>query len=501
MWNGEEILRLAGPTDDSNRGADVASHPSVDRQSPVVVNATDEERARIVRRYRLMSYQPDEWNTLKALSEMKPGEGNFDPKLYQYGGLWVYPVGALLKAASMLHLVELRSDMAWYLDHPAAFSRFYIVARLWSVTWAMIGVVAIFILIRRIVGGTIFPAIASLCFIFMPVVVNMAHEAKPHLAGAVLITLAVLAASRYVERGTRAAWMSAGGFAARRWEWSFPRCRSFSFCRQWCCCAVRPGGRKSSCAAAMAIGVLVYGVTNPYVPDQLRAKRRAGIELRKLQGDVPRPIHPGGTGKRLAISWRPGRRPSWRWPGRLGTLALGFAPCAVRARAGSRRKSRRRSTGLLLAIPAMCVMGQCLLFATGKPGEFAIPAAGGCLPGCGSDRCRRHVLASRFVMQGPHRGPRFSRPLKRRPRCGPHAKLRRAGYLICLLLVFTTAIPGFRYIRAISRATAGRSRRGLSRPPGCSGSNHAGARTIGDLCRPPRRIACRQLIFFASGSF
>ncbi len=156
-----------------------------------------------------MSYQPDEWNTLKALSEMKPGRGQFDPKLYQYGGLWVYPIGAFLKLAALFHLIDLRADAAWYLDHPDAFGRFYVVARLWSVAWGLAGVLTVFSLVRRIVGAVLFPTVAALCFMLMPVVVNMAHEAKPHLAGAVLMLLAVLAAARFVELGTRRAAMAA----------------------------------------------------------------------------------------------------------------------------------------------------------------------------------------------------------------------------------------------------------------------------------------------------
>ena len=62
-----------------------------------MLNETDSQRAEIVRRYRLYSYQPDEMITFNALRQMKPGAGQLDPKLYQYGGLWVYPVGAMLK--------------------------------------------------------------------------------------------------------------------------------------------------------------------------------------------------------------------------------------------------------------------------------------------------------------------------------------------------------------------------------------------------------------------
>src|SRR5687767_608078 len=93
-WTGQQILELAGGWgDDSGTrlGADVDLNPVAGRERVVVLNGTDAQRAEIVRRYRLFSYQPDEMLTLRALSRMKPGRGDLDPRLYQYGGLWIYP--------------------------------------------------------------------------------------------------------------------------------------------------------------------------------------------------------------------------------------------------------------------------------------------------------------------------------------------------------------------------------------------------------------------------
>jgi hypothetical protein len=125
-WSGEKILSLAPPPA-VGAGADVDANP-IRRDVAVVLNETDAQRAEIIRRYRLMSYQPDEFITLKSLSRIRENRG--DPRLYQYGGLWIYPVGALLKLGSIVGVVDLRSDQAFYLDHPEAFGRFYVVARL-----------------------------------------------------------------------------------------------------------------------------------------------------------------------------------------------------------------------------------------------------------------------------------------------------------------------------------------------------------------------------------
>src|SRR5437016_9518358 len=57
-WTGEEILRLAGDrAHDPTRGADVALHRIEDRTRIVPLNETDRQRAELVRRYRLFTYQ------------------------------------------------------------------------------------------------------------------------------------------------------------------------------------------------------------------------------------------------------------------------------------------------------------------------------------------------------------------------------------------------------------------------------------------------------------
>src|SRR5262245_22193255 len=62
-WTGQQIIDLTGALDaDPTKGADVDLNPLLDRTRPIVLNTTDAQRAEIVRRYRLFTFQPDEWN-------------------------------------------------------------------------------------------------------------------------------------------------------------------------------------------------------------------------------------------------------------------------------------------------------------------------------------------------------------------------------------------------------------------------------------------------------
>ena len=203
-WTGEQILALAGGWGDrGDLPSDLDADPLDRTAGPVVLNDTDAKRAAIVLRYRLYSYQPDEMQTFRALASMRPGAGDLDPRFYLYGGLWVYPIGGLLKAASLLGWVTLRSDLPYYLDHPEAFGRFYVVARAYSAAWGVAGVYVCYLLGLRLGGSATAGWYAGLLFALLPVTVNAAHEAKPHLAGAVLSLAAILPAGRYVSTGRR----------------------------------------------------------------------------------------------------------------------------------------------------------------------------------------------------------------------------------------------------------------------------------------------------------
>jgi len=206
-WTGEKIYRLAHADKkfDATRGADVDPDP-IDKSSGQLIHLTktDSDIAKIYLRYRLFTHQPDEMITMMALAGMKPGKLEFDPKLYQYGGLFIYPVGALIKLCGIVGLIEVRGDVVYYLDHPDEFGKFYIVARAYAAAWGLLGLFVIFAIARRISSDAA-GIFAAALFAMMPVVVCMSHEGKPHLPGAVLMLCAVYFAMRAL-RPTRWSW-------------------------------------------------------------------------------------------------------------------------------------------------------------------------------------------------------------------------------------------------------------------------------------------------------
>lgn len=384
-WTGHQVTVRIGDSDvRDEQAADISSNPLDRRTNTVIANATDRDRARIMRRYRLMSYQPDEFATFAALSRMKPGRGDLDPRMYKYGGLWVYPVGGLLKLAAAMGRVRLTPDPAYYLDQPEAFGRFYIVARLYSAVWGLVGIVVVFLLVQRISGSNRAGTCAALCFMLMPVVVTAAHEAKPHLAGTTLTLCAVLAGAKYVESGSRRMGIitavlcgAAVGMVSSALtvllvlptmlvlrEVLCPRAASTAPRRMRGILTPRLLGETGK---LLFVALTVYCVWNPFMPINLlrdRALLRADFAnssdfYHASVIGLPRAAVLSGLGSSFVLAIA----------GVIGAVALGIR--AARVRSAAPQEIRRRAGGLLLAAATLPVGMIFAVFAAGQPADYA----------------------------------------------------------------------------------------------------------------------------------
>jgi 4-amino-4-deoxy-L-arabinose transferase-like glycosyltransferase len=202
-WSGETISQLADTS--AKFSTSQAANIDVDALAPSPgggwenLTANQQDRAKILLRYLLYSNDPDEMTVFQAIRAMNPVTRDFDPRMYQYGGAFIYPVAALLKLASYTPWLELHSDVSYYLDHPEQIARFYLIARGYAALFVLLGILAAYKLgtaLRDRTAGLM----AALLFVFLPVVIDMGHEAKPHLPAAVLAMWAVYAAIRYVQK-------------------------------------------------------------------------------------------------------------------------------------------------------------------------------------------------------------------------------------------------------------------------------------------------------------
>lgn len=351
VWSGQQIAQLAGQRDDAPLGADVDRNPAVRGQ---ILNDTDARRAEIIRRYRLFSYQPDEVVTFLALASMNPQQRDFDPKLYQYGGLWVYPVAALLKIFAQ------PQSQVHYLDHPEDFGQFYVIARLYAAMWGLVGAWAVFRIARRSGAGMLGALGAILLYTLLPVVVNMSHEAKPHLPGAVLILLSAMSGARFVERGGVGWGLLTGTLCGMASGMILSAALAFAIIPAMVMMrAMSWRARLGIAAGAAALGAGVYFLTNPYVLIHLLGDDAV---LRSNLGNTQAMYQFARLGDGIVNAGRLLVEGTT-----LVTTILGILGAVVL----SRRNARIQTTALrLLLIVSALVLAQFIALAAGKPGEY-----------------------------------------------------------------------------------------------------------------------------------
>lgn len=363
-WTGETIVSLA-PRETADRGADVDANPIADRTQTVTLNDTDAKRAEIVRRYRLFSNQPDEMITFKSLAQIKRNGG--DPRLYQYGGLWIYPVGALIKAT-----LNPQASEPYYLDHPELFGRFYVVARAYSAFFGILGAWAVYWIIRRLTGGLLLPVTGGLCFAMLPVVVNLAHEAKPHLAGTSLTLLAVIAAATFVETG-RDKWAGiAGALCGAAFGMIVSSLVAFSI--PFAMVFMRREDnrhRMRSLAIALTCGILVFAITNPFLifnavarPERMRSNLGNSTAMYATGT--------GGLGNAIGLIIE-GASPLVTAVGIAGATFIFGSKLAKKPIASGclLENSVEGDVGWILAAPAALNVVIFMLLASNKPPEYA----------------------------------------------------------------------------------------------------------------------------------
>lgn len=260
-----EAARALRELRERNAGADTDLDPIQNRGEIVELTSDPAHRGEIMLRYRLYSHQPDEMITFRALQRMKPRQFDFDPRLYQYGGGYIYLVGAALGVSSLVGCTQITSDLNTYLASPDLFGRFYVVARLISVVFAAFGLVAAFQLAAT-VGGRRAGWAAFLLIAISPVYLSGALEAKPHLPAAAIGLWVAVFALRTTRQPSPFNIINLGLLAGYSMSLVITGVASLlSFFAAAAAASSRERAKLAPFGWALATAIGVYCFTNPYV--------------------------------------------------------------------------------------------------------------------------------------------------------------------------------------------------------------------------------------------
>lgn len=211
----------------------------------------------------LRSESPDEQKVFVVLAQMRPWKLEFKPLYLHYGGAFIYPFGALLKAASLLGAVVLVPDMSRYLADPAAMGRLYLFGRLFILFFHLATLGLLFDMGKRL-GGWRAGALAAVFFAFCPFVVVQAHTLKPHPYSAFWCVAAARFMLLAFEKGeARSYWLA--GLCAGLAGGSNLSFASFAMLPALAWLLRRaPKGERAAGLGAGALAMLVIALSNPY---------------------------------------------------------------------------------------------------------------------------------------------------------------------------------------------------------------------------------------------
>lgn len=159
------------------------------------------------------SYHPDEQNITYSLRNMRPAQHDLNPHFWGNPTFYTYQVGALALLASKVGVLPPRMDAGYWLTHPDAVRTFYVIGRELSVAYAVLSMVLVFYVTRRITGDKYASAVASLMFVALPVTAVHAHYMTVNASAVFWSLTAMLFALRIQDKPSWANYVFAGIFA------------------------------------------------------------------------------------------------------------------------------------------------------------------------------------------------------------------------------------------------------------------------------------------------
>ncbi len=167
------------------------------------------------RSFYLRGGHEDEPNILNAVARLRPTLRGLNPRIYFYGGAYMYALAAWIAAGAALTPARLVSGLGFYMEHPEQMAWLYYLGRTFSAACYLAVGWLVFRTGRRLFGEPAGLAAAAL-WIAPPGIVILSHAMKPHLMG-MFLTLGAYALCAETLRSGETRWGvwagAAGGLA------------------------------------------------------------------------------------------------------------------------------------------------------------------------------------------------------------------------------------------------------------------------------------------------
>ncbi len=153
-------------------------------------NGNKKMLANFIRPYLLRSNHTDEQMTIAALGGMHPKSFDFNPHIFQYGGTYIYGIGAWLGLSHIIGFIKISPDLNFYFQYPEEMARIFVAGRLLNIIFSIFTMVIMFIIAKKIYS--IRTAILSILFFAIsPAMIFQAHIMKPYIMATTFAMLCV----------------------------------------------------------------------------------------------------------------------------------------------------------------------------------------------------------------------------------------------------------------------------------------------------------------------
>jgi len=156
---------------------DVVSGSALEREN-IVGKGAGESLDRWMMRFKLYSIEADEHLSIMALARIKPGTGQFDPHFYQYGGAWLYPLGAWYFALSKTGIIDTAPLEAMFAA-PDKMDAVYLWGRIFVILSVALAGIVLFSTALRISTPSSALLIMAI-FLCAPATIMFSQVLKPH---------------------------------------------------------------------------------------------------------------------------------------------------------------------------------------------------------------------------------------------------------------------------------------------------------------------------------
>ena len=198
---GIELLKTYEPDDDTVTAV-VSGRPA----------SIQKKKLHSMRSGLLQSRFPDEQKSIMALSNIKPAVFDFNPNIFQYGGLYFYSVGAALKASELAGIAKITSDVEYYFNNQDKAAMLYIVPKCLGGILAAAAVPLIYIL-GGLISGKRAGIFAAFMLAALPSVAAESHSFKPYSFFLPFMTASLIFSFKACSRPGRLNFFLSGVFA------------------------------------------------------------------------------------------------------------------------------------------------------------------------------------------------------------------------------------------------------------------------------------------------